>query len=110
VATEHEQRIEDEREESVEEGYPEFEVRVQCRSRHDASALSHRLDSEGLSHVHRSRYLLVGATDEDSAQALAERLRGEAPDGCEVVVEMNRRSVYEHRPFNPFTLLGGLGG
>jgi hypothetical protein len=60
--------------------------------------------------VHRSHYLLVGATDEDSAQALAERLRGEAPEGCEVVVEMNRRSVYDHRPFNPFTLLGGLGG
>jgi hypothetical protein len=41
---------------------------------------------------------------------LAERLRGEVPAGAEVVVEENRRSLYEHRPFNPFTLLGGLGG
>ena len=110
VEEEHEERVRDEREESAEEGYPEFEVRVQCRSRHDAGELSHRLESEGVPHVRRSHYLLIGATDEDSAQALAERLRGEAPEGSEVLVEMNRRSVYEHRPFNPFTLLGGLGG
>ncbi len=107
---EREQRVEDEREESGEQGYPEFEVRVQCRTRQDAAELSHRLDSEAIPHVHRWSYLLIGATDEDSAQALAERLRGEAPAGSEVLVERNRRSVYEHRPFNPFTLLGGLGG
>ncbi|HTU94476.1 MAG TPA: hypothetical protein VMF14_01470 [Solirubrobacteraceae bacterium] len=107
---EREERVEDEREESAEQGYPDFEVRVQLHSRHDASELSHRLDSEGIAHVHRWSYLLIGATDEDSAQALAERLRGEAPPGSEVVVEQNRRVVYEHRPFNPFTFLGGLGG
>lgn len=110
VEEERELRVEDEREESDEQGYPEFEVRVQCLSRHDAGKLSRRLDSEGIPHVHRWSYLLVGATDEDSANVLAERLRGEAPEGCEVVVEMNRRSVYDHRPFNPFTFLGGLGG
>ena len=60
--------------------------------------------------MHRWSYLLIGATDEDSARALADRLRGEVPAGAEVVVEENRRSLYEHRPFNPFTLLGGLGG
>jgi hypothetical protein len=107
---EREERVEDEREESAEQGYPEFEVRVQVRTRHDASELSQRLDAEGIPHLHRWSYLLIGATDEDSAQALAERLRGEAPEGSEVLVEANRRSVYEHRPFNPFTLLGGLGG
>lgn len=107
---EREQRVEDEREESVQQGYPEFEVRVQCRTRHDAAQLSHRLDDEGIAHVHRWSYVLIGATDEDSAQALAERVRGEAPAGSDVVVERNRRAVYEHRPFNPFTLLGGLGG
>jgi hypothetical protein len=85
-------------------------VRVQTRTRHDASELSHRLDDEDIPHVHRWSYLLIGASDEDSANALAERLRGEAPAGSEVVVEPNRRSVYEHRPWNPFTLLGGLGG
>ena len=110
VEEEREMRVEDEREESAEQGYPDFEVRVQCASRHDAGVLSRQLDAEGIAHVHRWSYLLIGAADEDDANALAERLRGEAPAGCEVVVEMNRRSVYEHRPFNPFTLLGGLGG
>jgi hypothetical protein len=110
AAAEREERVEDEREESAEQGYPDFEVRVQCQSRHDASELSHRLDRENVPHVHRSHYLLIGATDEDSAQALAERLRGEAPAGSEVLVEANPRSIYEHRPWNPFTLLGGLGG
>jgi hypothetical protein len=110
AAAEREERIEDEREESAEQGYPDFEVRVQTRTRHDASELSHRLDDEDIPHVHRWSYLLIGASDEDSANALAERLRGEAPAGSEVVVEPNRRSVYEHRPWNPFTLLGGLGG
>ena len=110
VEEEREMRVEDEREESAEQGYPDFEVRVQCASRHDAGVLSRQLDAEGIAHVHRWSYLLIGAADEDAANALAERLRGEAPQGCEVVVEMNRRSVYEHRPFNPFTLLGGLGG
>lgn len=104
------ERVEDEREESAEQGYPDFEVRVQTRTRHDASQLSHQLDRESIPHVHRWSYLLIGASDEDSAQALAERLRGEAPAGSEVVVELNRRSTYEHRPWNPFTLLGGLGG
>jgi hypothetical protein len=110
VEEEREERIEDEQEESKEQGYPDFEVRVECHSRHDASELSHRLDSENIPHVHRWSYLLIGATDEDSANALAERLRGEAPAGAEVVVEQNSRVVYEHRPWNPFTLLGGLGG
>jgi hypothetical protein len=110
TAEERAERIEDEREDSAEQGYPEFEVRVQTRTRHDAGELSHRLDAEDIPHLRRSHYLLIGASDEDSAQALAERLRGEAPAGSEVVVEPNRRSVYEHRPWNPFTLLGGLGG
>jgi hypothetical protein len=110
VHEEFEQRVEDEKEESAEQGYPDFEVRIQLGSRHDASELSERLDRENIVHVHRWSYLLVGATDEDSAQALAERLRGEAPAGAEVRVEQNARVVYEHRPFNPFTFLGGLGG
>jgi hypothetical protein len=110
AAEERADRIEDEVEESAEQGYPEFEVRVQCNSRHDAAELSHRLDREGVPHVHRWSYLLIGATDEDSAQALAERLRGEAPAGSEVRVELNNRAVYDDRPWNPFTLLGGLGG
>ncbi len=110
AAQEHAEGLEVEREESAEQGYPEYEVRVECASRHDAGALSERLQSENIPHVHRWHHLLIGASDEGSAEALAERLRAEAPAGCDVTVELNRRAVYDNRPWSPFTILGGLGG
>jgi hypothetical protein len=110
VETEREERVEDEREESAEQGYPEMEVRVEAGSRHDARELAHRLEAEGLPNIHRHNYVLIGATDEDSAQALAERLRGELPDGTPISVEQNRRAVYDRRVWSPFSVLGGLGG
>lgn len=110
VEEEREERVAQEREESAEQGYPEFEVRVECTSRHDAGALAHQLDGEGIPSVHRHSFVLVGATDEDSAAALAQRLRGEAPPGATVTVERNQRAIYDNRVWNPFSLLGGLGG
>jgi hypothetical protein len=110
METEREERVEDEREESAEQGYPEMEVRVETGSRHDARDISHRLEAEGLPNIHRHNYVLIGATDEDSAQALAERLRGELPDGTPITVEQNRRAVYDRRVWSPFSVLGGLGG
>jgi hypothetical protein len=107
---ERERRVAQERIDSADQGYPEFEVRIQCRSRQEAGELSHRLDGEGMPNLHRWSYVLVGAADEDSAQALAERLRGEIPAGSTVTVERNQRAVYEDRPWSPFALLGGLAG
>jgi hypothetical protein len=86
------------------------EVRVECTSRDEASEVSSKLETEGIEHVHRHSYLLVGATDEESAQALAERLKGEIPSDATVTVELNRRAVYDSRPLNPFWILGGLAG
>jgi hypothetical protein len=106
---EHEALMAREREETVKRGYPEFEVRVDLPSHHDAVGLSERLREEGLPAVHRWRYLLVGATDEDSAQALAERIRNEAPTDSRVAVEGTLAVVYAERPSNPFAVLGGLG-
>jgi hypothetical protein len=54
--------------------------------------------------------VLIGATDEDGAKALAERIRAEAPAGSTVTAELNERFVYDNRPWSPFALLGGLGG
>jgi hypothetical protein len=110
VEEEREERVEDEREESAEQGYPEMEVRVETGSRHEARELSHRLEGEGLPNIHRHNFVLIGATDEDSAQALAQRLRGELPDGTAITVEQNRRAVYDRRVWSPFSVLGGLGG
>lgn len=106
---EHEELIATERRETEENGRPEFEVRVDLPSRHDALRFAERLQSEGLPTVHRWKFLLVGATDEDSAKALAERIRNEAPTGSRVTVEGTWAAAYAERPPNPFAILGGLG-
>ena len=99
-----------ERKQTEERGYPEFEVRIHLPSRHDALHFAKRLRSENLPVVHRWRFLLVGATDEDSAKTLAERIRSEAPGGSRVSVEGTWKAAYAERPPNPFAVLGGLGG
>jgi hypothetical protein len=104
------ERVTDERAESAQQGYPEFEVRIQCGSRGKAGELSDRLKQEGMPNVHRWSYVLVGATDEESAQQLAQRLRGEVPAGVQITVELNARAVWDERPANPFAVLGGLAG
>ncbi|MBV9817100.1 MAG: hypothetical protein JOZ07_01975 [Solirubrobacterales bacterium] len=108
-AQERSERMAEEREESAEQGYPEMEVQVACGSRHDAAQLSRTLEDEGITNLHRSRYVLIGATDEDSAQALAARVRAEAP-GREVTVQVNARAAYANLPPNPFAVFGGLAG
>jgi hypothetical protein len=99
-----------ERKQTEERGYPEFEVRIDLPSRHDALHFAKRLRGENLPVVHRWRFLLVGATDEDSAKTLAERIRSEAPSGSRVSVEGTWKAAYAERPPNPFAVLGGLGG
>jgi hypothetical protein len=109
-AQEIQERVAQERADSAEQGYPDFEVRVQCDSRGEAGHLAERLRDEGIPVVHRWSAVLVGASDEDSAAQLAERLRAEAPAGCSVTVEGNFRAIYEDRPWSPFWVLGGLAG
>lgn len=96
--------------EQAESGHPEFEVRADLPSRRDAQLLAEQLRDEGLPTARRWKYLLVGAEDEDSAQALAERIRADAPSGSSVDVEGTWRAAYDQRPSNPFAILGGLGG
>jgi hypothetical protein len=102
--------LDEERAESAEEGYPGWEVRVACESHHDTLALSERLDAEGLPHVRRWRYLLLGANDEQSAGELADRIRGELPASCAVTVEGSLPAIASQLPSNPFAVFGGLGG
>ena len=104
---EHARLLEQERRDTSEERVAEWEVRVAVPSLRAAFALAKRLDSEGVPHVRRWRYVFVGATDEDAAKEWAERLRGEAPDGSEVTVEATFASV-ERR--NPFAVLGRYSG
>jgi hypothetical protein len=103
-------RIAEERAESAEQGYPEFEVRIRCDGRSQAGELSDRLSHEDIPNLHRWNYVLVGATDEDSARALAQRLTGEVPTQATITVERNPRAIYDELPRSPFSVLGGLGG
>jgi len=107
---EHEKLIAVERLELAERGDPEFEVRVDLASHRDAAGFAATLRGEGLPAVRRWKYLVVGAADEDSAEALAARLRDEAPAGSEVTVEGSGQAAWAERPSNPFAVFGGLGG
>jgi len=110
VEQEHAELIERERLESTRLGFSEYEVRVGCPSHRDTVALAHRLRSEGIPYLRRWRYLLVGATDEESAAALAKRLSGEVPADCTVTTEASLAAVNAELPPNPFAVFGGLGG
>jgi hypothetical protein len=98
-----------ERRDSAEQGYPDWEVRVTCASRREAGELSDRLQAEGIVNVHRWDWVLIGANDEEEAQAVAQRLRGELPN-AQLSVELNLRTSWKDRPGNPFAWLGGLAG
>ncbi|MBV9606240.1 MAG: hypothetical protein JO027_14085 [Solirubrobacterales bacterium] len=110
-AAEHAQVVARERQETAERGYAEYEVKVHCSSHHDTVELADRLQDEGLATVRRWKYLLVGASDEDAANALAERLRGEAPPGATVTAEVSQRAAWDDDPGRgSFAMFGGLGG
>ena len=107
---EHADLVERERAEAAEQGYPDYEVRVECQSRLEAEELAHRLAGAGLRSVRRHKYLLLGAPDEDAAATLAEQVRGLAPAGATVTVEASGAAVSAAVGPNPFAIFGGLGG
>jgi uncharacterized protein (DUF305 family) len=113
-AAERAELMGEEREESQAQGFAEFEVRVKCPHHRDARALAKRLTDEGIPNVHRWQFVVVGATDEDSANALAERIRREAPEGSEVTAEGGVSEIVSESPyatpFTPFAVFGGLEG
>jgi hypothetical protein len=106
-AAEHAARTARERQESQASGHPEYEVSAHLTSFREAERFAEQLRSEGLPTVHRWKYLLVGATDEDSANQLAERIRNEVAPGTKVVAEGTWREAYEEWP-HPFAALGGI--
>jgi len=108
-AAEREELMAREREEAA-DGHIEFEVHVTLPSRREAARFAARLDGEGLPTVHRWRWVLLGASDEDSAKALAGRIRSEAPAGSEVGVEGTWQVAWREWSRNPFAFLGGLAG
>lgn len=104
---EHERLIADEDRETRQSPYAEWEVRATLPSHHDAHALASRLHSEGVPLRHYWRHVLIGAADKDAAQRLADRVRGEAAQGAEVVVEAVGQPIWE--AMHPYSIFGGLG-
>jgi hypothetical protein len=109
-AAEHEALMSAERQQSEQTGQPEYEVRIDLPSRHEAVHFAERLRNEGIPVVRRWKFVLVGAASEDDARALAERIREEAPPSSRIAVEGTWREAYAEGPPNPFAVLGGLGG
>ena len=89
-------------EELLQEGVAPWEVRIDCQSHREAEELAERLEADGYGVVQRWKYLIVGATTREEAEALAARLHGE--------VEFSSAYVWETVPQNPFVIFGGLGG
>jgi hypothetical protein len=89
-------------EQTIEAGYAPWEVRIACRSHHDARRVADQLEEEGYGVLRRWRYVIAGTATREEADELAARLHGEVEPGGEV--------VYETLPQNPFAFLGGLGG
>ena len=90
--------------------FSEYEVRVETGSHRETVALAETLRAEGIPSLRRWRYLLVGASDEQSAATLADRIRTLAPLGSKVEVEGSSAAVAQEAPPNPFAVFGGLGG
>jgi (2Fe-2S) ferredoxin len=88
-------------EETLDEGYAPWEVRVDCRSHREARELADRLEADGYSVARRWRYVIAGAASREDAAALAQRVHGEVEPGGELVYEVN--------PTNPFAIFGGMG-
>jgi hypothetical protein len=82
------QRLEDaESAESEASGLAQWQVRVELGSHHAAVALARKLEGEGRAVVRRWKFLVIGASNEDEAQKVAEQIRAEAPPGARVYAE-----------------------
>jgi hypothetical protein len=107
---EHERWEKQQGEEAQALGYAEWEVRVDLPSHRDAVEFAERLEAEGITPITRRwKYVLIGTANDDDAQALAERLRGEAPPGATVTAEPSATIEWELASGNPFSLFGGFG-
>jgi hypothetical protein len=96
---EHERLEQEETRDSLATGHALWEVRVQLPSHHEATELTQRLRAEGRPVIRRWTLLVLGANDEDDANALAQAVKNEAPADATV-------STQEVGPLVPFISIG----
>ena len=114
LAAEHAELIENEREESEAQGYPEYEVRVQCPSQRDAEQLADRLRARG------SRAPSAGSSSSSERPTRTARRRwpsgfaARRRPGSTVTAQGSEQEAVDEAPystpFSPFAVFGGLGG
>jgi hypothetical protein len=109
-AAEHAVEEADETAETAEQGFAEWEVRVELVRHADTLRFAEQLEREGIPVLRRWRFLLVGAPNEDQAKALAQRIENEAPEGAKVHAEISGAAVWKVGDPFPFAVFGGLGG
>jgi hypothetical protein len=109
-AAEHAAEEAGETAQSAEQGFAEWEVRVELPSHRETVQFADRLEQEGIPVLRRWTFLLVGAPNEDHAQALAQRIESEAPHGSKVHAEISGATVWKVADPFPFAVFGGLGG
>jgi len=104
-AAEHARLEEREAQESTERG-PQWEVRIDLGSRHEAIAVAEQLQGEGLTALRRWTHVFISAATDDEAQALADRLRGTLPADAVVSVEGTAADAW--RATHPYAAHGGI--
>ena len=110
IAAERARQEVDEARDSRDQGYAEWQVRVDLPTHRDAVELAERLEGEGISPlVRRWKYILIGTETDEQARALAERIRAEAPPGAEVMAEPSAAIGWELTSENWFNTFGGFG-
>ena len=93
---------EDWEEEVERKGYAPWEVRVTCRSRHEATKLEQQLEDEGYRPIRQWKHLIIGTESREDADALATRLHGEVEPGGAVVWE----EALDSKVVRPFVFFG----
>ena len=109
-AAEHATEEADEVQETAEQGFAEWEVRVELPSHRETVHFAEQLEREGFPVLRRWKFLLVGAPNEDLANAAAEKIEAEAPAGTNVHAEVSGAAVWKVGDPFPFAVFGGLGG
>lgn len=110
VEAERERLTEEERQESAEDEWDEWQVQVELPDHGTTKEVAERLEGDGFNVLRRWRYLVITAPSEMDAQKLADRIKGEVPAGADVTVEGTEAATAASNPrLSAFALFGGLG-
>ena len=97
-AAERQRLMEDQNQQSAAAGQAGWLVRVDLPSRRQAVELAQRLRTQGRPVVRRWKYLILGAANEDEADALAEAVAAQSPPDATVQTQANPNVTFYDQP------------